>query len=51
MAAYWPTPAGEQDDPEIAARMNGLSKIVVSRTLDKPEWANTRVINDVPHGT
>jgi dihydrofolate reductase len=46
MAAYWPTPAGEEDDPRIAARMNGLSKIVVSRTLDEAEWANTRLIND-----
>jgi hypothetical protein len=45
MAAYWPTPAAEQDDPEIAARMNGLSKIVASRTLDKTEWANTRLIS------
>ena len=44
MAAYWPTPAGEQDDPTVAARMNGLSKIVVSRTLDKAEWVNTRLI-------
>jgi hypothetical protein len=25
--------------------MNGISKIVVSRTLDKAEWANTRLIN------
>jgi dihydrofolate reductase len=46
MAAYWPTPQGEQDDPRVAARMNGLSKIVVSRTLRKAEWANTRLIKD-----
>jgi dihydrofolate reductase len=46
MAAYWPTPAAEQDDPWVAARMNGLSKIVVSRTLAKAEWANTRLIGD-----
>jgi dihydrofolate reductase len=46
MAAYWPTPAAQQDDPEIAARMNGISKIVVSRALDKAEWANTRLITD-----
>jgi dihydrofolate reductase len=46
MAAYWPTPQGEQDDPRVAARMNGLSKLVVSRTLDKAEWANTRLIKD-----
>jgi dihydrofolate reductase len=46
MAAYWPTPAADQDDPRVAARMNGLSKIVVSRTLDKADWANTRLIKD-----
>jgi dihydrofolate reductase len=46
MAAYWPTPAGEQDDPRLAARMNGLPKVVVSRSLDKAEWASTRLIKD-----
>jgi dihydrofolate reductase len=46
MAAYWPTPAAEQDDPRVAAKMNGLSKIVVSRTLHKAEWANTRIVSD-----
>jgi dihydrofolate reductase len=45
MAAYWPTPAAEEDDPRVAARMNSMSKIVVSRTLDKAEWVNTRLIN------
>ena len=35
MAAYWPTPAAAQDDPRVASMMNGLSKIVVSRSLDK----------------
>jgi dihydrofolate reductase len=44
MAAYWPTPEGEEDDPRVAARMNNLPKIVVSRTLAKAEWANTRLI-------
>jgi dihydrofolate reductase len=46
MASYWPTPAAEQDDPDLAARMNGLEKVVVSRTLDKVEWARTRLFND-----
>src|SRR6266566_8021116 len=46
MAGYWPTPAAKQDDPEVAARMNSLPKIVVSRTLDQAEWANTRLIGD-----
>jgi dihydrofolate reductase len=45
MAAYWPTPAAEEDDPRVAARMNSLPKVVVSRTLDKAEWANTRLVN------
>jgi dihydrofolate reductase len=46
MAAYWPTPAAEQDDPMVAAKMNGVSKIVISRTLGKADWANTRLIKD-----
>jgi dihydrofolate reductase len=46
MASYWPTPAAEQDDPRVAAKMNGLPKVVVSRTLDKAEWANTRILGD-----
>ena len=47
MAAYWPTPAADEDDPRVAARMNSLAKIVVSRTLDKADWANTRLISDI----
>jgi dihydrofolate reductase len=46
MASYWPTPAAEQGDPEIAARMNGLDKIVISTTLDEATWANTRLVKD-----
>ena len=45
MAAYWPTPAAVEDDPRVAARMNGLPKIVVSRTLDRAEWSNTRLVD------
>ena len=46
MAAYWPTPEAEQDDPRVAAKMNGLPKVVVSRTLDHAGWAGTRVVRD-----
>jgi len=46
MAQWWPTDAAKEADPVVASRMNGLPKIVVSRTLDKAEWANTRVINN-----
>lgn len=46
MASYWPTPAAAEADPQIAARMNRLPKIVVSRTLDRADWSNTRLLND-----
>ena len=45
MAAYWPTPAAKEDDPRVAARMNSLAKVVVSRTLDEAERAGTRVVD------
>jgi dihydrofolate reductase len=46
MAAYWPTPAGEEDDPRVARRMNDTPKIVVSRTLDRADWAKTQIVKD-----
>jgi dihydrofolate reductase len=42
MAAYWPN----ADEDPVTVRMNGTSKIVVSRTLDEAGWAGTRVVND-----
>lgn len=44
MAAYWPTPQAHEDDPAITDRMNELSKIVVSGTLQRADWANTRLL-------
>jgi dihydrofolate reductase len=44
MASYWPTPAAAQDDPNVAAKMNSLPKLVVSRTLKDATWANTRLL-------
>jgi dihydrofolate reductase len=46
MASYWPTPAAEQDDPVVAEKMNALPKIVVSTTLKKAEWNNTRLVRE-----
>ena len=46
MANYWPTPAAIEDDPVVAGLMNRLPKIVFSRTLEKAEWNNTRLIRD-----
>jgi dihydrofolate reductase len=43
MAAYWLTAT---ETPEIGAYMNGISKIVASRTMDKAEWNNSRVVRD-----
>ena len=42
MAAYWPTASGE-----VAERMNGIAKIVYSRTLETAEWANTTLIGEL----
>jgi len=45
MANYWPTEAAITDDPVIAGKMNSLQKIVVSKTLEKVDWQNSRLIN------
>ena len=46
MAAFWPTPAGEESDPEVAKAMNTTPKIVISRTLPQATWAGTRIISN-----
>lgn len=44
MAGYWPTQAARENDPVVAERMNGLPKVVFSRTLDDAPWNNTRLV-------
>jgi dihydrofolate reductase len=44
MASYWPTPAAVADDPIVAGKMNSLPKVVFSRTLQKADWQNTRLV-------
>jgi dihydrofolate reductase len=44
MASYWPTPEAIADSPATAEKMNSLSKLVVSTTLDRADWNNSRVI-------
>lgn len=46
MANYWPTPIADQHMPEVAKGMNASPKVVFSRTLEKAEWNNTRLIKD-----
>jgi len=47
MIRYWPTPEAIAADPIVAGKMNGLSKIVVSKTLDRADWSNTRLVRDL----
>ena len=44
MASYWPTPEAMKNDPIVAAGMNKAEKIVFSRTLDRVDWNNTRLV-------
>jgi dihydrofolate reductase len=46
MASYWPTELAIRDDPAVAGLMNSLPKIVFSKTLDKAEWNNSRLIKE-----
>ena len=41
MAAYWQTATGE-----IAEFMNRVPKVVLSKTLEKADWNNTRLVSD-----
>lgn len=44
MASFWPTPMAAQLQPALAERMNGLRKVVFSRSLDKASWSNTKLV-------
>ena len=54
-AEYWPNavpydegdelnPSEGKEDPRIIRALNDFPKVVFSRTLTSPEWANTRVV-------
>ena len=44
-AQFWPN-EGVKNDPGHAGRMNALPKIVFSKTLEKAEWNNSRIVRD-----
>jgi dihydrofolate reductase len=46
MASYWPTADAMKNEPFFAEIMNKLPKIVFSRTLDKVDWHNARLVKD-----
>jgi len=41
MAAHWRTAQGE-----VADLMNNIPKVVFSRTLERPDWANTTLVKE-----
>ncbi len=51
MAGFWPTPAAAQSLPDLSRRMNEAQKYVVSRTLTRADWNNTKLIKDDLSGT
>ncbi len=46
MAGYWPTISATTDDPTVAFKMNTIPKIVFSRTMEKAEWNNTKIVRE-----
>lgn len=48
MTKYWPTAAARKEDPVVAERMNGLEKIVFSRSMDRAGWSHTRLVKGDP---
>jgi len=46
MASYWPTEFAIKDDSIVAGLMNSLPKLVFSKTLDKAEWNNSRLVKE-----
>jgi len=44
MAGYWPTPAARANAPAVAEAMNGMQKVVFSRTLKQASWQNTTLV-------
>jgi dihydrofolate reductase len=49
MLSYWPDAERNPRSPTdlaFARKMNALPKLVLSRTLDRAEWNNTRIVKD-----
>ncbi|MEW6144244.1 MAG: dihydrofolate reductase family protein [Thermodesulfobacteriota bacterium] len=46
MAGYWPAASATENDQAIIDAMNNLPKVVFSRTLDRVEWKNSRLVKD-----
>lgn len=46
MAGFWPTAEAMRTDPIVAAGMNRSEKIVFSRTMNKADWNNAKLVKD-----
>lgn len=46
MAGYWPSEMAKQNSAVVAEGMNKSEKIVISTTLKKADWNNTRIIRE-----
>ncbi|HJY30961.1 MAG TPA: dihydrofolate reductase family protein [Pyrinomonadaceae bacterium] len=44
MVSFWPTKQAYDMMPQVAEGMNNLPKVVFSRTMDKAEWNNTKLV-------
>ncbi len=44
MAAFWPTPEAAAAMPVVAKSMNDTPKVVFSRTLERADWKNSRLM-------
>ena len=44
MVSYWPTPQAKKQSPKVAQGMNKAEKLVFSRSLQKVDWENARIV-------
>jgi dihydrofolate reductase len=47
MSKYWPTASASKEVPAIVDHMNNTPKIVFSKSLQKAEWNNTRMVKEI----
>lgn len=47
MEAFWPTELALNESPGIREKMNGLPKLVFSKTLNEANWATTTLLKEL----
>lgn len=46
MSSFWPTKIAYETFPQVAEMMSSSEKLVISNSLNQPEWHNTKIISD-----